>query len=581
MRYPKELNDKFKSFQAIENNAWGDSSDAKEIFRVFSSHQQTQVFSTGLHSADYPLIELRKGYEAMLNTQANLVYLELNTDSSPHEQYHFQEFRKKLEADNYLPNEPLPEAFFIALKESNFYDIDLGDYINFEGLVLKTFSDLPEAFIKGIKNKTIAISPSDNETLKREAYINRVAKICAAMPKRPLTLLVYGSNHNHTASYIARIDENNEVELLALNSLPGYKTMNETIIDQIREGIKKGLGLEDKHFNEASYRKDQQSGPDCSFITSMVLSHVDPDKTLADQVKFLEQVMRASIINIKKIRRLYARILWLQRIHQLFGDQYGEIYPENNDDHPAMHNIFKQLFYFLTNLDAPEKMDIPAEHVEVCAKFLDIFGLKINDKNFLKLFNPVGKIEDPNPEEDSEKSSSTTSKESVKKTPKSEKERSYFNPKTWPTHCTELLKKLDINEDNKAELEHALNNLANHAHHHLNSVFNTERAKMGHKKYTLIQNLLENSEDLNSLHKSIEEILNTKNPEKSDLLKNRRGFFGAYKTICKIANHRGYKNYKFKTRIAISRTDHYLIELHHALNKLISEQSSSLSQSTI
>ena len=55
-------------------------------------------------------------------------------------------------------------------------------------------------------------------------------------------------------------------------------------------------------------------------------------------------------------------------------------------------------------------------------------------------------------------------------------------------------------------------------------------------------------------------------PKNSDLLKNRGGFFGAYKTLSKCLSAVGFKHFTYNKRTAESTTDHLLISLLDAVN---------------
>ena len=146
----------------------------------------------------------------------------------------------------------------------------------------------------------------------------------------------------------------------------------------------------------------------------------------------------------------------------------------------------------------------------------------------------------------------------------------YFNRNDWATNKEILTKKLfdknaEVSEDLKINFQHALDDLARHARLNLDSAFTTKRALAGRKKYEVLSNLFQESENLEDLLNNIRMFLEVKNPDNSPLLKNRGGFFSAYKTFSRAANFLGAEHYKFGTRTAVSRTDHYLIALYDTI----------------
>lgn len=102
----------------------------------------------------------------------------------------------------------------------------------------------------------------------------------------------------------------------------------------------------------------------------------------------------------------------------------------------------------------------------------------------------------------------------------------------------------------------------------------SERSNAGATKYDNLVRLLKDlsevkgdayEERLEAAKVLLEGMLNTK-PEDSDLLKNRGGFFGAYKTYSRCMNAVGFKHFAFKhgdtVRTAESTTDHLLMTIY-------------------
>lgn len=137
--------------------------------------------------------------------------------------------------------------------------------------------------------------------------------------------------------------------------------------------------------------------------------------------------------------------------------------------------------------------------------------------------------------------------------------------KAWPGYKENLLSAVFGDEERSQDFEKALDHLARHAR------VLSPHSKSGQAKkqaiITLLNDLREKgaSEGLGGVQNLIEDEL-AKPTQKSDLTRYRPGFFGAYKWRSKFLHKRGVAHYEFinsmgESRTAVSRTDHYLMEL--------------------
>jgi len=130
-------------------------------------------------------------------------------------------------------------------------------------------------------------------------------------------------------------------------------------------------------------------------------------------------------------------------------------------------------------------------------------------------------------------------------------------------------------KDKPESLQLSLNEIAGHARRHLNHDWNTTWAKAGREKYnqlvTLFDQLrsVEGDDRVTRLTAARELIANhlEETPKESSLLKNRGGFFGAYKTMSKFLNWVHFHHYSYGGRTAVSTTDHLLIKLYDEIDE--------------
>lgn len=572
MRYSPSLEEKYQksykpSWENLEMAAYDNV--AEDIVKIFDIQQSTQIFNLTATIDHAGFLELlndcdEDAWQQEFRIDKNATRLYFNINSGISYEYRFAELQNNIKFIKQCKDGPLPSGFFLAIKNKAFIIHNEGaeiPYAGLEGLTLKNYSDLPPDFIEGVNAGTITIDSSQDKELKSEILAGHVALACQAFKSRPLVLLVHGSHHGHVASYIARISEENDCEFLSFNSLPDPDGYDEFTIGFLKKGIQKGLGLTDDKFADPRYTMlHQEDVFFCTYVTGAVLSQVKPEESLADQYDFLRSVMDGVITNKLMFRRLCARMQWWVDANTIRYE------PENKKDplpkwvkvvygspelKPSMQIIFKQLLYFVSKIEAPEKIDYPSDSkaFKEGAKFLNIFNIKINDPNFLKLFNPVDKY----------------TEEQIKGMYKD-----YFDENAWSINRNEILQKLFAPEEPQNVTQdlivHALDDLAKHARDHLKSSVNTNRAHAGQQKYDALISLLDNAKNFDELMENVEKLLDVEDPNKSPLLKNRGGFFGAYKTLSRIANSLGKEHYAYRQRTAISRTDHYLIALYDALN---------------
>ncbi len=157
-----------------------------------------------------------------------------------------------------------------------------------------------------------------------------------------------------------------------------------------------------------------------------------------------------------------------------------------------------------------------------------------------------------------------------------ELELDYFKAEEWDFKLSLLTPAMFNTTSDKTsdELINALNSIAQHARKHLTSKATSVRAKEGRKKYGELMDLFSEFGSIKS--NSTEDALRAardilmerldKDPEKSNLLKNRKGFFEAYKSVSKCLSAVGVKHFKYKDRTAESTTDHLLILLLDTIN---------------
>ncbi len=567
-----------EQYQNIEKkNTWLNAGNVQRVIEHLNTSETLHCFH--LHGglvdeptfAEFDSDELYGEYskKPTINENANLAFYELNAERV----YPFIEFKNKIQEGLYDDNDPLPLCYYVALKHKAFKNINGTKKSTYKKLnkSLQTFGDLPKDFIEGIKSGDITIEPVEDDRLKKEGFANCTASICRAMPKRPLTLVVMGHFPGHYASYIAQISEDDQCEIVSLNSLPGYN--NDLFIDSLKEGIKKGLGLKDEDFLPTqSSVINQFDSASCAVIVGAVLSSVDPTKTLAEQFDNFVDVMNGVIKHKTEVRKLFARMEWwnqwiaLRRKTNSHGHLLGAREVFTKEQLHIFQSVFKQLFYHVCGLKSPKKITLPKDPVifKECARFLMLFDITINDPVFLRHFNKVS-------QNTQDEVSDEISDETL------ELNKNFFERDHWADNKTQLLEKLfeheDLSESSKIAFEKAIDDLAKHARLNLNSKFTTKRALAGQKKYQALSTLFQESETLEDLQKNTRKLLDTKNPDKSTLLKNRGGFFGAYKTFSCAASFFGAKHYKFGNRTAISRTDHYLIALSDVIDKIISTKS--------
>ncbi len=204
-------------------------------------------------------------------------------------------------------------------------------------------------------------------------------------------------------------------------------------------------------------------------------------------------------------------------------------------------------------------------------------------KDFHQPFPPriseIFENKDEKSDHESENNESGEAPKPAKKTKTVLRKLKYFDVEgAWDVNRGFLIRRMLNSEDESdaPQIETALNNLAEHARKHLDSDGTSVRAKAGRQKYedlvALFQELHDRTKsnpDLEGLERA-REILEDhldKDPKDSALLKNRRGFFGAYTTVSKCLNALGVAHFKYKERTAESTTDHLLIALLDTINE--------------
>lgn len=401
------------------------------------------------------------------------------------------------------------------------------------------------------------------EHLPPEKQAEYIANICKGMKSRPLTLLVHGSSRTHSVSHIARITADNKCELLVVNSLPGDDEYEQHYLGIIKNGVNQALNLQDQDFVELNRVAKQQKDFSCVAIAAAVLTHVDPNQTLAQQRHQLEDVLSAAIEHSATLRRLIARIQWWHNTIGYRRENVAErgmnwvtLSKATAEQKNTMKTVFAQLFDHVLGIQPKTKFEIPTDHIEMCAKFLHLFDIKVNDAKFLALFDPIEANIAANllmqyPQQNSTSNNTQPAKHA-----------DYFKYKHWKTHRDAVLTKLGTRDKH---VKHALDSLARHSRAHLASPLHSKRAQAGHKKYQQLQQLLDSASNLNELQQNLKVILDTPAIQ-SELLNNRGGFFGAYKKFSQIAANTGRKHFKYNDQYAVSSTHQRLIALYDAVS---------------
>ncbi len=134
---------------------------------------------------------------------------------------------------------------------------------------------------------------------------------------------------------------------------------------------------------------------------------------------------------------------------------------------------------------------------------------------------------------------------------------------------------LASHQDNGVSSIEAFDKIAKHAARYLHSDWDTDRAQAGNEKYAQLVQLFQairNIDDFDAIERltKIRALIIAEleaDPDENNLISNRGGFFGAYKTMSKCLNKLGFLHYSYKGRTAISTTDHLLIELVDTINE--------------
>lgn len=124
------------------------------------------------------------------------------------------------------------------------------------------------------------------------------------------------------------------------------------------------------------------------------------------------------------------------------------------------------------------------------------------------------------------------------------------------------------------DIMQTVNDIVDHANRHLSSTYNSSRAQEGREKYAALVELfqeIKNTDDPNPIDRlgNIRTLIRTelnKDPNQSDLLKNRGGFFGAYKTVSKLLDKFGKEHYRYNDRTSISSLDHLMMIFEAKVN---------------
>ncbi len=183
-------------------------------------------------------------------------------------------------------------------------------------------------------------------------------------------------------------------------------------------------------------------------------------------------------------------------------------------------------------------------------------------------------------DENSEHSIDQEYSEYVSEDPTVIKDR-FFREDQWlATRQSIILGALNSQPDAVSEdIFFALDELANYANEELEKEGKSSRVKAGRQKYNELVSLFDEFGKISS-NSSVEAMTAArdilvkhleKDPKDSELLKNRGGFFGAYNTFSKIYNRLGLLHYSYRKqdgtkRVAVSTTDHLLMQLLDAMN---------------
>lgn len=410
MLYPSELEDRFNNdFKDYEKtNKWFNSSIIKTLISNLNSNNHLLVLQDQGGVQDEAIFRNFHSDEPLSTLNPDVVFFELESQRI----FPFHQFHNKILENTYAADEELPLCFYRGLEHKAFKinrQIKLSKQF-------KTYGDLPEAFIQGIQSGEITINPIEDDALKTEGFINNIAKICNEMPNKPFTFLVLGHFKDHYAAYVVRVSEDDRCEIISLNSLSGY---NDTLfINALKKGIKKGLGFNESNFEPTlSGIVKQSDWALCGVVASCILGCVDHNKPLKDQFEHLKKLMKGVIDNKKSVRKLLARIAWWKNavaFRKTFeNDQWKYVEHFSDEQSQKMKSLFLQLLYHTCKIEPPGRCDLvfdPALYEEY-QRFLNLFGIKINDEAFLKLFNKYESSE--NEDTDSTKEADDISFENI------------------------------------------------------------------------------------------------------------------------------------------------------------------------
>jgi len=176
--------------------------------------------------------------------------------------------------------------------------------------------------------------------------------------------------------------------------------------------------------------------------------------------------------------------------------------------------------------------------------------------------------------------------ESEEDSTKFESKKNIFSKLEWGNTKNQFARKIFGEDAGLTQLSEdvikALDHLARHARWHLEITSSSDRAKAASAKLAALKalfaefNLVEGETERDRLT-AIKEIIEGKFSDysyhRSDLLKNRKGFFGAYKSYSQLLSFFGVKHFRYKSdridQTSLSSVHHYLIELCDAINKQI------------
>lgn len=385
----------------LENvKVWMSGNDGLRFLELLndSNHFQTQVVY------DYKTIDkfyshLNGEFEKInyFNVQANSLALMMNVEAG----FAFIELQRAILSAADHPNDLLPDSFHFARHNKLFTTVVNNKKVTYKGFTKKsyrTYKDLPEDFVSGIRDFNIEVTPTHDRDYKLKAIADMIAAFGNKVIARPLTISLYGFFPRHAAPYMVRIPESGPFEILAMNSLPGYD--DKLFIEGIKKGVRQIPGNEGRACSTYTTRIYQKDISSCVVITTALFAAVNPDQTLIQQQNHLESILRGVLENRQLVRRLIARAdWWYKEIYQfrsrllhepdlILGDD------ENADQYlNSMKCIFKQLLYFACDINPPHKIDFPSnvDHANECLRFLNIFAISENDNTFLRYFNPTNK----------------------------------------------------------------------------------------------------------------------------------------------------------------------------------------------